>query len=69
MNTVDLEKLFGDYLQKKVVSDERYRNEEALEDDMGRLFDEWAAAPDEKLGGKSPSEYVEERSARGELKD
>ena len=69
MNTVDLEKLFGDYLQKKVVSDERYRNEEALEDDMGRLFDEWAAAPDEKLGGKSPSEYAEELSARGELKD
>ena len=69
MNTVDLEKLFGDYLQKKVVSDERYRNEEALEDDMGRLFDEWAAAPDEKLSGKSPSEYVEELSARGELKD
>lgn len=70
MKIIDLNSLYENYLKKVVEKNpDKYKNFEALENDIGYLTDEWEVTPDEALGDISPKQFVDELIRQKRLYD
>ncbi|UKI48128.1 MAG: hypothetical protein L6V82_01235 [Clostridiales bacterium] len=70
MKFENLDKLFELYVQEAVRKNkEKYSSHEALEDDLGMLFNRFENVRIKTLDGKTPKEYAAELREDGEIFD